>query len=71
MSKPIVFARVSPGDRKLVESACRARGENISVFVRRAVRTELAKLSFLPDRDKKALGVPLSDAEPSTKGAVG
>ncbi|GAI06235.1 unnamed protein product, partial [marine sediment metagenome] len=60
MSKPIVFARVSPGDRRLVERACKARGENISVFVRRSVRTELARLSFLTDQDKKALGVPLS-----------
>jgi hypothetical protein len=70
MAKPIVFARVSPNDRKLVEMACKARGENISVFVRRAVKTELARLSFLPDSDKRALGVPLSDAEPSAKGAV-
>ena len=66
MAKPIVFARISPGDRRLVERACRARGENISVFVRRAVRTELAKLSLLPDRDKRALGIPNQ-----AKGAAG
>lgn len=49
--------RVEPEDRTLLEKVSRARGEDISSFVRRAIKKELASLSFLPDYDKKALGV--------------
>ena len=34
-----------------------SRGEDVSDFVRRAIKVELAKLSFLSAEEKKALGV--------------
>jgi hypothetical protein len=34
------------------------RGEDVSDFVRRAILKELASLCFLPETQKKALGVP-------------
>lgn len=43
-------------DILLLRKVCQARGENLSNFVRRAVRMELARLSFLSDEEKKALG---------------
>jgi len=43
-------------DILLLRKVCQARGENISNFVRRAVKMELARLSFLSDEEKKALG---------------
>lgn len=41
----------------LLREVSKARGEDVSDFVRRAILRELAQLSFLPDRQKKALGV--------------
>jgi uncharacterized protein (DUF1778 family) len=49
--------RVTANDRSLLNKVCKARGEDISDFVRLAIRKELAALSFLPDEDKKALGI--------------
>jgi len=43
---------------KLLKKVCKARGEDLSSFVRRAIYKELARLSFLPEEAKKALGVP-------------
>jgi len=34
-----------------------ARGEDISDFIRRAILKELANLGFLPENQKKALGI--------------
>jgi hypothetical protein len=41
----------------LLKKVCKARGEDLSDFVRRAIYKELADLSFLPEEQKKALGV--------------
>ena len=41
----------------LLDKVCKARGEDLSDFVRRAIRKELAALSFFDDDTKKALGV--------------
>jgi len=57
VSNTTIGVRVTPKDRMLLEKVCKARGEDISNFVRRAIRTELAKLSFYPDDVKKALGI--------------
>jgi hypothetical protein len=48
---------VTAKDRSLLVKVCKARGEDLSDFVRLAIRKELAALSFLPDEDKKALGM--------------
>jgi hypothetical protein len=44
-------------DKELIVKVCKARGEDISDFVRRSVRKELASLGYLSDEEKKALGV--------------
>ena len=54
----IVGARFPISDTKLLNEICQARGEDISDFVRRSVRKELARLSFYTDKEKKALEVP-------------
>lgn len=55
----IVFARMHEKDITLLKQVCQLRGENVSGFVRRAVKMELARLSFLSDEEKKALGFAL------------
>jgi len=56
MNKPIIFARVDEKFLKLLKKVAKARGEDLSDFVRRSVKLELARLSFLSDEEKKALG---------------
>ena len=57
MSNNIIGARFTQEDIELLKKVCIARGENISSFIRRAVKTELAKLSFYSSDVKKALGI--------------
>lgn len=58
-----IFARIEPSDLELLKSVSEARGECVSNFVRRSVRKELARLSFLSDREKKALGFEVIENE--------
>jgi len=57
MSNPVVFARMPKEDIELVKKVAKARGEDLSDFVRRAIYRELADLSFLSKEQKKALGL--------------
>jgi len=57
MQSKTIGVRVEPKDRELIEKVCKARGEQLSDFVRRAIKKELASLNFLSDETKKALGV--------------
>jgi len=57
MSNLTIGVRVSKEDRTLLDQICKARGEDLSDFVRRSIRKELASLSFLSDEQKKALGI--------------
>jgi hypothetical protein len=57
MSNPVVFARMPEQEVQLVKKVAKARGEDLSDFVRRAVKMELARLSFLNEEEKKALGL--------------
>lgn len=59
----VVGLRMKEEDIVLLKRVCQARGENISNFVRRAVKMELGRLSFLSDEEKKALGFPKKSAE--------
>jgi hypothetical protein len=43
-----------------MNKVCKARGEDLSDFVRLAIRKKLAALSFLSDEDKKALGIKVT-----------
>lgn len=53
--------RVTKEDRNLIDKVCKARGEDISDFLRRAIRKELASLNYYSDEVKKALGVPIKE----------
>lgn len=57
MSNSTVSVRMLEDDKALLERVCKARGEDISDFVRRSIRKELARLSFLSPVEKKALGL--------------
>ena len=57
MSNGVIGVRIAPEDKQLLEKVCKARGEDLSDFVRRSIRKELASLSFLSAEDKKALGI--------------
>jgi uncharacterized protein (DUF1778 family) len=57
MSNTTIGVRITKDDRDLLDWVCKARGEDLSDFVRRAIKMELAKLSFYTKEEKKALGV--------------
>lgn len=52
-----IGVRMSPTDIELLKNICQARGEDLSDFVRRSIKKELARLSYLNDDEKKALGM--------------
>lgn len=52
-----IGADFPPEDIELIRRVVSARRESVSTFLRRAARAELARLSFLPDFDKKALAI--------------
>jgi len=58
--KTKLSVRITAEDRSLLTKVCKARGEDLSDFVRLAIRKELAALSFLPAEDKKALGIKVA-----------
>jgi len=51
----IIGARFLPKDAGLIKKVCILRGEDISVFVRRAIFRELVRLKFIKGEMKKAL----------------
>jgi hypothetical protein len=57
-----ITVRMKQKDRKLLEKVCDARGEDLSHFIRRAIRKELASLSFYPEETEKALGLEITEA---------
>jgi hypothetical protein len=52
-----ISARFTSKDVSLLREVCRARGEDVSDFVRRSVKKELAGFGFYDDRVRQALGV--------------
>lgn len=52
-----LHVRIDPSLKTLLKQIVEAREEAMSSFVRRAVKVELAKLSYLSEEQKKALGV--------------
>jgi len=61
--RTVLFASERRDVVELVKHVSASRGETVSSFVRRAVRKELASLSYLTPAQKKALGVPTSPTE--------
>ena len=56
-SNNTVGVRMPIEDRELLKKVCKLRREDVSDFVRRSVRKELASLGFLTIEDAKALGM--------------
>lgn len=56
-NKETIALRINTSDKELLQDVCSKRGEQVSSFVRRAIRKELACLDFYEDEIKKALGV--------------
>jgi hypothetical protein len=61
MRNETVAARIEKDLKKLLEQVCKARGEDVSTFIRRSVRKELANLSYFDEADKKALGIKIEN----------
>ena len=53
----IIGVRFPTEDRNLLRQVCKHRGDDMSGFIRRAVKRELAELSYYPKETKKALGI--------------
>jgi len=53
----LLSARVPETLYYQVKEVSRNRGEDMSAFIRRAILKELATLGFLPEEQKKALGI--------------
>jgi len=53
----IVFARMPRENVVLIKEVTSARGEDVSDFVRRAIYKELARLGYLTEGERKALGL--------------
>jgi hypothetical protein len=53
----IVSVRFTKRIRGIVRKVAEARGSDESAFIRQLVHQELARLNFLTDEEKKALGV--------------
>lgn len=58
----LVSVRFSKRIRDLVKQVAQARGVDESDVIRQAVHEQLARLSFLSDDEKKALGVAQSQS---------
>jgi len=59
--KERIGLRLHSKDLTVLKKICEARGENPSVFARRAIKKELALFSYLSPEEKKALGIPTEE----------
>jgi len=57
----IISVRFSLSDATLLKEVSKDRGQDVSDFVRLSVRKELARLSYLSVKEKKALEVKRGD----------
>ena len=58
-----IGTRIEPDLKELIEKVAKARGLNISNFIRFLILRELAELSFLPEDYKKAFGLAKGGGE--------
>jgi len=58
-----VAAKIDPKLKELVVKVAKARGMNVSDFIRFLILRELAELSFLPEDYKKAFGLAKGGGE--------
>ena len=53
----ILGCRFEEKEAQLLRSVCKARGEDVSDFIRRSVRVQLAELGYMNEEEEKALGL--------------
>ena len=53
----MIGIKLTEAEKQLLTKVCEARGEDISSFVRRAIKKELASLNYFDAETKKALGI--------------
>ena len=51
-----INAQISREDRERLDKLCETRGENISTFIRREIKREMARLGCFSEEEKRALG---------------
>lgn len=56
VKQKIIAVKFPKGVAELIRKISNERGECISTFVRRSVRRELARMGYLSESEKKALG---------------
>lgn len=62
--KTVVISLAVPEKiNEILEEVVKARGEDKSTFIRRLIYTELAKLSYLTEENKKALGIKIGQGQ--------
>jgi len=54
-----VSVRLSRRDKELLDRLCEARGEELSDFIRRAIKRELAKAGLIPEDEARLLEIKL------------
>jgi antitoxin component of RelBE/YafQ-DinJ toxin-antitoxin module len=52
-----ISVRIEPELKEMARKVAEMRGMQLSDFVRHLIIAELARLSFLPEESKKALGI--------------
>jgi len=57
MTDEYIGARVAPEVKALIKKVAEKQGMNVSNWLRHLIMKELAELSFLPEENKKALGI--------------
>ena len=56
-------AKFENSTAQTLKNFCKARGENYSSFIRKAVKKELARYSYFSDEEKKALGMNVDESK--------
>jgi hypothetical protein len=67
MEKPILL-RIDDKLHDTIREVAKARGQDMSNFLREIIKAELARLSFLTPLEKKALGVLQETPRAAEKG---
>jgi len=53
----LIGIKFEEDDVKIIKEFCKRRGENVSSFVRRVIKTELGRYGYLSKEERKALGI--------------
>ena len=56
-----IVVRLDPETDRLIRAIAKARGQDVSNFLRAVIKTELGRLSYLSLAEKKALGIEVNN----------